>query len=278
MSDTLHYDVPFANSLWHIDGHHKLIRYKIVIHGGIDGKSHLVTFMKAANNNRASTVFLAFKEGVYHCGLPSRVRADHGGEMVAVKAYMEARRGTGRGSFITGPSTSNQRIERLWVDLQRWSTVRFAEVFGEMEGMGIVDCTNPVHIWCLHRVFMPALNESLQHFQQRWNQHPMATKGLGGLSPMQQWIKSTMTARSQGVSFPETSEPVGDSDACDQDQGPSVFVDDVNVLVPESLYNDDIQQQLLNIGPLAFPLPEDGGIAHYCRVLEAVALYLEPEL
>ncbi|CAD6939676.1 unnamed protein product, partial [Tilletia laevis] len=36
------YYVPFVNSLWHIDGHHKLIRWKIVIHGAIDGKSRLV--------------------------------------------------------------------------------------------------------------------------------------------------------------------------------------------------------------------------------------------
>ncbi|KIO23856.1 hypothetical protein M407DRAFT_44189, partial [Tulasnella calospora MUT 4182] len=36
------YSVPFPNSLWHIDGHHKLIRWKIVTHGGIDGKSRLV--------------------------------------------------------------------------------------------------------------------------------------------------------------------------------------------------------------------------------------------
>ena len=31
------YQVEAANALWHIDGYHKLIRWKIVIHGGIDG-------------------------------------------------------------------------------------------------------------------------------------------------------------------------------------------------------------------------------------------------
>ena len=33
------YQVPSPNSLWHVDGYHKLIRWKIVIHGGIDGYS-----------------------------------------------------------------------------------------------------------------------------------------------------------------------------------------------------------------------------------------------
>ena len=31
------YAVPQPNALWHIDGHHKLIRYGIVIHGIVDG-------------------------------------------------------------------------------------------------------------------------------------------------------------------------------------------------------------------------------------------------
>ncbi|KAL1006950.1 hypothetical protein UPYG_G00079560, partial [Umbra pygmaea] len=33
------YQVAGPNSLWHIDGNHKLIRWRIVIHGGIDGYS-----------------------------------------------------------------------------------------------------------------------------------------------------------------------------------------------------------------------------------------------
>lgn len=31
------YCVPTPNALWHIDGYHKLIRWRFVIHGGIDG-------------------------------------------------------------------------------------------------------------------------------------------------------------------------------------------------------------------------------------------------
>lgn len=36
------YVVPFPNYLWHIDGHHKLIRWGIVIHGGADGFDRVV--------------------------------------------------------------------------------------------------------------------------------------------------------------------------------------------------------------------------------------------
>ena len=96
------YDVPFANSLWHIDGHHKLIDVKIVIHGGIDGKSRKVVFLKASTNNRAATVFESFHEAVRRFGIPSRVRGDYGKENLDVKRFMEAKRGMLRtGRLIT---------------------------------------------------------------------------------------------------------------------------------------------------------------------------------
>ena len=37
------YSVKGSNSLWHIDGNHKLIRWNFVIHGGIDGYSRYTT-------------------------------------------------------------------------------------------------------------------------------------------------------------------------------------------------------------------------------------------
>ncbi|KIO16538.1 hypothetical protein M407DRAFT_51805, partial [Tulasnella calospora MUT 4182] len=36
------YKVSRPNALWHCDGHHKLIRWGIVLHGFIDGYSRLV--------------------------------------------------------------------------------------------------------------------------------------------------------------------------------------------------------------------------------------------
>ncbi|KAJ9114507.1 hypothetical protein QFC20_001380 [Naganishia adeliensis] len=87
------YHVPFVNSVWHTDGHHKLIRWKFVIHAAVDGKSHLVTFMGVNDNNRAETVKELFLTAVNVWGWPSRVRADHGGENLGIKAEMERKRG-----------------------------------------------------------------------------------------------------------------------------------------------------------------------------------------
>ena len=65
-------------------------RWRIVVHGGIDGYSRLPVFLKASNNNRASTVLTCFCEAVQEYGLPSQVRSDKGGENVEVSAYVKS--------------------------------------------------------------------------------------------------------------------------------------------------------------------------------------------
>ncbi len=65
------YSVRSPNSLWHVDGYHNLVRCRIVIHGGVDGFSHLLVYLVAAGNNRAQTALYAFGKGVAEFGLPS---------------------------------------------------------------------------------------------------------------------------------------------------------------------------------------------------------------
>ena len=62
------------------DGHHKLIRWRMVTHGAIDGFSRLIVFLQCSTNNRASTVYDLFLGAVGQYGLPSRVRTNQGRE------------------------------------------------------------------------------------------------------------------------------------------------------------------------------------------------------
>ena len=103
--------------LWHVDGYHKLILWGIIIHGGINGYSRLVTYLVVATNNQAETAFRAFQTGNEDYGVPSRVCTDKGGENVQIGEFMITQRGSNRGSIITGRSAHNQRIERLWRDV-----------------------------------------------------------------------------------------------------------------------------------------------------------------
>ena len=66
------------NSLWHIDGHHSLETWGFVIHGGMDGFSRLIVFLKCSTNNRSDTVLDLFLTATQRFEWPSRVRSDHG--------------------------------------------------------------------------------------------------------------------------------------------------------------------------------------------------------
>ena len=70
------YEVPYSNYVWHLDSHHKLIRWRIVIHAAIDGYSRKLMYASCANNNRANTVLQYYSNAVAKFGLPERVRSE----------------------------------------------------------------------------------------------------------------------------------------------------------------------------------------------------------
>ncbi|KAE8204295.1 hypothetical protein CF327_g7722 [Tilletia walkeri] len=126
---------------------------------------------------------------------------------------------------------------------------------------------------------MPALNQSLDHFKNTWNHHPMSTKGLHGMSPSQLWLKSILGARAQGLIFPSTGAvPDADHHSSDSEEDElqaTLVVEDFRRFVPESLFDPDLDLSLKPLGTLPFPFPSDDGASHYTNVLEIVADHLD---
>lgn len=157
------------------DGHHKLIRWRFVTHGGIDGYSRLIVYLKCATNNKAATVYNEFRTAVNRFGLPSRIRTDYGTENLQVAQHMLRYRGLDRNSVITGSSTHNQRIERLWRDLHQCVTKMYYRLFYHLENQLSLDPLNELHLFALHYVYLPRINRSLEMFQEAWNHHGLRT-------------------------------------------------------------------------------------------------------
>ena len=174
------YYVPGPNALWHLDGNHKLIRWKLV---AIDGFSRLITFLQCSSNNLSETMLDCFIGGVHEYGLPSRIRTDHGGENILVWEFMEQQRGPDRSSYIAGSSVHNSRIERLWRDMYRAVSSTYATLFTELECDGALCTDNEADLFALHYIFIPKINRSLSIFKSAWNNHSLSSEN--NMSPLQ---------------------------------------------------------------------------------------------
>ena len=262
------YNVPAPNCLWHIDSNHKLIGWRIVIHGCIDGYSRTIIYLKCASNNLADTALQFFQSGTDIFGIPSRVRGDMGVENYDIARFMILQ-GANRGSFITGRSVHNTRIERLWREVNRVVNYNYSAIFKHMEHYDILDSTNEIDLAALHFVFIPRISRSLEEFTSQWNYHGIRTAGYSSLIAL--WNAGMLSCSLSSSQHPQDIYHYGvDYEMLSQDDS------DNHIVVPENscqLTNDDLEVLYSSIDPLADD--SDSGINHFCNARSIILQKLQ---
>ena len=261
------YHVAGPNSLWHLDGHHKLIRWKFVTHGAIDGYSRTITYLKCADNNRSPTVLPAFTEAVYVYGLPERIRSDLGEENVAVWRFMVEQHGS-TSSVITGSSAHNERIERLWHDVYRCVVSIFYEMFSTLEHDEKLNRDNETDLYCLHFVFLPRINSALDSFIESWNNHRISTEN--NMTPNQLYIKGALEQNMTPRMPQNMQQPFSSSSTVSLPRASS------RVEVPRSNFSPCVALTTqLNQHVSPHSTVDDFGYALYCQTIDIVGRHLQ---
>ncbi|KAA0701590.1 hypothetical protein E1301_Tti023855 [Triplophysa tibetana] len=156
------YSVPGPLSLWHMDGNHKLVRWRIVVHGGIDGYSRKIMYLKANSNNKAASVLDCFLEAVHEHGLPHRNETATSQEKVFITREL-----SGCGAMCG-------------------VICNYYSAFRHLEELSLLDPDQDLHLICLHYIMLPRLNHHLQMFTRTWDNHSLSTEG--NMSPSQLWL------------------------------------------------------------------------------------------
>lgn len=84
----------------------------------------------------------------------------------------------------------------MWRDVNRVIVSRFLNIFLFLEQRAMLDATSELHLYCLHLVYLPLINEAIDEFVGQWNNHPVTTES--NLSPNQLWIEGMLNLRNSG--------------------------------------------------------------------------------
>ena len=179
---------------------------------------------------RAYTVLELFEEAVEKNGLPSRVQFDMEIENVDAARFMLHKCNWKRKTMLVGLSVHNQRIERLWLDVKRLIVCRFKSIFCSMEENDLLDPLNDLHLYVLHLIFLPSINNALRELLQDWNNHHLSSEH--NFSPYQLWrlgLNSYQISNSE--EFNELRKNGWESFGIDY-EGPLPSEEDDDVIVP----------------------------------------------
>ena len=124
---------------------------------------------------------------------------------------------------------------------------QFRNLFTYMKNSEILDSTDELHLWALHFVFLPRINQCLLEFVNQWNNHSLST--VQGKTPMQLWHSGMVQSRHGGNMVDVCPDNLADFGIDDFAQADFLNADN-NVDAPENEFNLDEQRYVMKYNPL----------------------------
>ncbi|KZV59397.1 hypothetical protein PENSPDRAFT_595555 [Peniophora sp. CONT] len=75
-------------------------------------------------------------------------------------------------------SNSNQRVERIWVDVGKQFARPWRAFLTRLEELHQLDHKNPHHLWLIHSLFLQEIDNDCEVFRETWNNHPISKEGM----------------------------------------------------------------------------------------------------
>jgi len=177
------YDSKGPGDIYHIDGNDKLKKWGICIHGGIDGFSRKLLWLKASttNNNPVAIAHYYIQSLEANGFSPKILRMDKGTENTYCEKIQTFLTNDDE-SFIYAKSTHNQRIEAFWSRLKKFRLSWWIDFFKNMEKNKIYKSQLESHQEVLIFCFLPIVQNELNEFYQTWNRRNIrqSASALGG--------------------------------------------------------------------------------------------------
>jgi hypothetical protein len=162
------------NFLWHCDGYDKLKPFGFPIHGGIDGFSRKVLWLRVvSSNNNPGTIAGLYLKAVKDLGaFPHCVRTDCGTEnglLAAAQCFFN--RNNNHKAHMYGSSNHNQRIESWWSHFRRPKSGYIIDFFKTMIDQALYNTGDIAHKACAFYCFAVLIQKELDECREQWNCH-----------------------------------------------------------------------------------------------------------
>ena len=166
--------------------------------------------------------------------------------------------------MITGPSTHNQRIARLWRDVFDGVIGFHYKLFQFMEENGILDPFKEVDIAALHFTFIPLINEKLDAWRHAWSKHRIRTIKT---SPLCLWVAGQMNCPLDDMSEDQLRNLGVEGILTDEEVGMRPII---------TSPTDNLRETVLTQVNTEVPFeskPENYGINNFIKAKEILALF-----